>query len=554
LTGKRALKAVRNALKNLATGSGAYDYAYEDAMERINGQIKDQEELAKQVLLWITCAKRPLTTTELQHALGVEVGESELDEENFPQIEDIVSICAGLVTVDEESSIIRLVHYTTQEYFDRTRDIWFPNAETNITTICVTYLLFNEFESGTCQNDKEFEERLWSSRLYDYVSHNWGHHARKASTLIPEVISFLKKQAQVEASSQALLAVKRHPSDLEYSQRFPRKMTGLHLAAHFGIEAAVKLLLAKGADVAAASSDGWTPLYGASLNGHIDVVKLLLDKGADVAAADSNRWTPLYRASSNGHIDIVKLLLDKGADVAAASSDGWTPLHTASFNGHIDVVKLLLDKGADVDLKDDRYGRTPLSRAVENGKEAIVKLLLATNSVEPDSKDIIGRTPLFYGAKNGNRATIELLLATSQVDVDSKDYYSSISLSIAARMGHRDIVALLLTRSLSFNVKDNLGRSPLWWARRSAHPEIADLLLEKYRENSMTDQDDFPIATISVLSNEDSGYCDVCMLAISDKDTCYYCKVCSNGDFWICKECFAMKAHCLYKSHTLVRK
>jgi len=69
LTGKRSPKAIRAALKNLATGSGAYDHAYEDAMERIDSQIKDQEELAKQVLSWITCAKRPLTTSELQHAL-----------------------------------------------------------------------------------------------------------------------------------------------------------------------------------------------------------------------------------------------------------------------------------------------------------------------------------------------------------------------------------------------------------------------------------------------------------------------------------------------------
>jgi hypothetical protein len=81
-------------------------------MTRISGQIKDQEELAKQTLGWITCSKRPMTTTELQHALGVEVGESRLDEDNFPEVEDIVSVCAGLVTIDEESGIIRLVHYT----------------------------------------------------------------------------------------------------------------------------------------------------------------------------------------------------------------------------------------------------------------------------------------------------------------------------------------------------------------------------------------------------------------------------------------------------------
>lgn len=90
---------------------------YKDAMNRIEGQVLDQKELAKKVLSWITCAKRPLTTSELQHALAVEVGESDLDEDNLPQIGDMVSVCSGLVRVDEESGIIPLVHYTTQEYF-----------------------------------------------------------------------------------------------------------------------------------------------------------------------------------------------------------------------------------------------------------------------------------------------------------------------------------------------------------------------------------------------------------------------------------------------------
>lgn len=104
LTGKRSTKVVRDVLAKLPTGSGGYDQAYKGAMDRIEGQIKDQEELAKQVLAWITCAKRPLTTLELQHALGVEVGKPELDEDNLPEIEDIVSVCAGLVTVDKRKS------------------------------------------------------------------------------------------------------------------------------------------------------------------------------------------------------------------------------------------------------------------------------------------------------------------------------------------------------------------------------------------------------------------------------------------------------------------
>ena len=116
----RSPKATRTALKKFPNGSEAYNYAYEEAMERVDGQITNSRDLAKQVLSWITCAKRPLTTSELRHAIAVEIGAFKLDEENLPEIEDIVSVCAGLVTVDQESDIIRFVHYTTQEYFERT--------------------------------------------------------------------------------------------------------------------------------------------------------------------------------------------------------------------------------------------------------------------------------------------------------------------------------------------------------------------------------------------------------------------------------------------------
>jgi hypothetical protein len=54
-------------------------HAYEQVMERINGQKPGLKDLAKQVLSWITCTKRPFNTAELQRALAVEFGERKLD-------------------------------------------------------------------------------------------------------------------------------------------------------------------------------------------------------------------------------------------------------------------------------------------------------------------------------------------------------------------------------------------------------------------------------------------------------------------------------------------
>jgi hypothetical protein len=355
LDDKPTPKAIRNALKDFQTesqGLGEEEKvrilarAYEQAMERINGQKPGLKDLAKRVLFWITCAKRPLATSELQHALAVEVGEPKLDEENLPQIEDVVSVCAGLITVDEESGIIRLVHYTTQEYFKRTRGRWFPNAETDITKVCLTYLSFHAFENGFCQTDAEFEERLRLNKLYDYVTHNWGNHAREALTLCQQVVGFLESELKTEAASQALLAIKRYSGHSKYSQGVPRQMTGLHLAAFFGVYGAANTLIIRGQSLDLKDSYGRTPLSWAAERGHKAVVKLLLENGAKLEAKSKYGRTPLSWAAMRGHEAVVKLLVEKGAGLEAEDEYGQTPLSWAAMRGHEAVVKLLLEKGA----------------------------------------------------------------------------------------------------------------------------------------------------------------------------------------------------------------
>ncbi|KAM0545617.1 hypothetical protein ACHAPJ_011232 [Fusarium lateritium] len=116
LVGKRSLKALRAVLKNLPSDqntSNAYDAAYNDAMERIQDQVADCASLGKEALMWISCAERLLSPSELQYALAIESGSRELDEENLSEIVDIVSACAGLVTVDERSNKIEFEHRPT---------------------------------------------------------------------------------------------------------------------------------------------------------------------------------------------------------------------------------------------------------------------------------------------------------------------------------------------------------------------------------------------------------------------------------------------------------
>lgn len=485
-------------------------------MTRIEGQLPDRKVLAQQVLSWITCAKRPLTTSELQHALAVELGKSSLDEDNLPEIEGMVSVCAGLVTVDEESEIIRLVHYTTQEYFERTRETWFPNRETEITKICVTYLSFNTFESGICYGEA-FKERLLSNQLYSYASCNWGHHARESFTHIPEVHNFLKRNALVQASIQSLVLGKEEE---RYNLNHPGGLggtTGLHLAAYFGLEEAVqhllefsipdekddwnrtplswaaengqeaivKLLLVNSAEIDSHDRSFRTPLTSAVGMRHEAVVKLLLVNGADIDYEDEFGWTPLSWAVMSGHEVIVKILIENGAEINSKDDVGQTPLSWAAKTGQEAIFKLLVEKGADANLT-DWHARAPLSYAAEHGHEAILKLLLVDNT-DVNLKDTLsGMTPLIYAVESGNEAAVKLLLVNKAM-VDLENNRGQTALSRAAENGHEAITILLLAYKAKVNIEDKYTRTPLLYAVKGKHEAVAKLLLEHHAKIDLRD-------------------------------------------------------------------
>ncbi|KAJ6057041.1 ankyrin repeat-containing protein [Penicillium canescens] len=158
-----------------------YDELYCKTIKRIGTQPSMKRALARNVLSWITYAERPLTVEELRHAVAVEFGDKYLDEDNMPDVEEITTVCAGLVVVNEANNIIRFVHYTTQEYFERIREKWNRGIKVKIASSCLTYLSFNAFRSGSCGSYEEFQNRLEQYKLLDYASRYWGQHARQQS-------------------------------------------------------------------------------------------------------------------------------------------------------------------------------------------------------------------------------------------------------------------------------------------------------------------------------------------------------------------------------------
>ncbi|MBI5566833.1 MAG: ankyrin repeat domain-containing protein [Chloroflexi bacterium] len=121
------------------------------------------------------------------------------------------------------------------------------------------------------------------------------------------------------------------------------------LAAFFGQQAVVELLLRVGAEVDSPSKNPMhvRPLHSAIANRRTAIARLLIEHGADVNSTQADDFTPLHEAAQNGLLEIAQLLLDRGAHVNAKLSNGKTPLALALEQHHREVEEVLRRYGAE---------------------------------------------------------------------------------------------------------------------------------------------------------------------------------------------------------------
>ncbi|KAF3185787.1 hypothetical protein TWF788_003836 [Orbilia oligospora] len=507
--------------------------AYTEAMKRIGQQGNKAQNSAKRTLSWIVCANRPLKTFELRHALAVTADKSDLNEDDCPEIDDVISICVGLVVVDTESNIIRLVHYTAQEYLKahafwidpgpqenviQNNDITTIHIHRHITETCITYLSFDAFQTGYCISDSEFTARLKLYPLYGYAAQNWGNHARAAISEVEQlVLKFLTRESNIGGCSQALMAVKPHPflprEELNGGGA-PRDVTALHLAAYFGLRETIVALLKMGNDIDLDARDtaGRTPLSVAIGAGQEAVVKLLLDNGAknnfqyemeldiicgrwvnrlayalrlvhrkitnnEVAPIRKGRdeRTPLLHAIELGNGPIVRLLLEHGADKNSKDYMDRTPLFQAIERNHEEIVRILLENGVGLEIK-DVWGRTPLLEAVIAQHQPIVELLLKHNA-DTECEDE-GRTPLLHAVMAQHQPIVELLLK-HKADTEF-EHGGSTAIFWAVIFGNETLVKLLIENNADVEArKKENGLTPLILATCGENVGMVKLLLSQ---------------------------------------------------------------------------
>jgi ankyrin repeat protein len=108
------------------------------------------------------------------------------------------------------------------------------------------------------------------------------------------------------------------------------------------------------ADAGAARSwspDGFTSLHYAVYFDGAEATRLLIERGADIEAPSSNtefarEARPLHSAVAAGNREAAIVLLEAGADPNARQHEGFTPLMAAEQSGDLELAETLIRFGA----------------------------------------------------------------------------------------------------------------------------------------------------------------------------------------------------------------
>lgn len=324
---KRTVNGVRDAIKTLPKN---VNEAYENILNK-----SKEHPIVRRALSIILAARRPLTITEMNYAVNMDMavssGYPDL-EENSDFLRRLRSWCGLFVSV--HLGKIYLLHQTAREFLLAEevpsttvstalrwhRSILFRHAHEVLAQACVIYLNF--FNSSM----DERTDNLRSSREFiEYAASWWHDHFWRASPTEDDPLTSLALGI-LGAGSEAYAAWGQLFWVAEIWDQCYSNITPLSVASIFDLEAVVKLLLSKGVGVDSRDQQGRTPLTWAARVGRPAIVRLLLDAGAEVDSEDQDGRTPLSFAMSEDSHDVVELLLHKGADPHRRHKYGKTPL------------------------------------------------------------------------------------------------------------------------------------------------------------------------------------------------------------------------------------
>ncbi|KAF4440066.1 Pfs, NACHT and Ankyrin domain protein [Fusarium austroafricanum] len=400
-------------------------------------------------ILWILCAKRPLTPMEFCHALWAGLVEQGLVDPDLPDMDThstnklVTSSSKGLVEIIKSSPPrVQFIHESVRDFLLKGRGLqtlwpdlgfeWEGPCHDRLRQCCMEYLnrTTMEVDIGMSRERRFVLPSISICPFFSYAIDQILGHADTASLVISQgafleyffrsdwhwifdkykgLGNLIRTRMKKEAAS--------YISGQEYD--YP-----LFAALAKGHESAVSALLGcDGVNVTDGLDrykDAWnpwrhrnrTPLSWAAQEDRPSLVKALIRSGVSTEEEDRSQYRPLTRALEQGHSSMAQLLIDLGADIHAQHSrHGWSALMWAARRGDESISRVLIDRGADINAK-DIHGWTALIWASSAGEKAVAQLLVERGANVKATSNF-GWPALLYASQAGHEE-IALLLQQAE--------------------------------------------------------------------------------------------------------------------------------------------
>ncbi|KAI1452847.1 ankyrin [Annulohypoxylon moriforme] len=282
--------------------------------------------------------------------------------------------------------------------------------------------------------------------------------------------------------------------------------TPLHIAARWGNDDIVDLLLRYGADVNALSRGFcncvipkeipelslpiWMPLHTAICHGHESTARLLISRGASIdvsprlLGSDTRHTTALHAACYSDLIPLSRFLIDEGyqTDVDVQDHTGSTPMTYAYFAGNWRSIDFLVEVGASLDATLGPFTLLKHACYEDRFAEALRFIELGVDvaaSFEPSGKaeSILhcccmpvrpSRSPLYHREVLQEHLRTEVVRAVIEAgaNLEARSRDAMTPLMRASFFNVDNVIDVLLDEGADIDARDDMGNTALLKACR----------------------------------------------------------------------------------------